>query len=371
VEGRTLHFRRPPQGGSVPTLEWGMDLTDFRANLSTAEQVGEVVVRGWDPVRKREILGRATRPQVDLAIGERRLGGQATEQAFHEQPRMVVVDQPPSTQADADALAQGVLDDIGGSFIQAEGVCAGNPAVAAGAKVDLVGLGRRFSGRYLITHSLHRYTVSGYTTRFTISGHRSVTLSELLQPPSSGAGHSVFVAIVTNNKDSQNLGRVKVKYPWLSDRDESHWARLSTPGAGGKRGLVWVPDVGDEVLVAFEHGDINRPYVLGGLWSQPAPFPGDINQMVDGQGKVKLHGFIAGDFQVMISEEPGDEWVALIDKNKQNRVTLNRTSNKIEVVSQGDIVLEANQGNITLRGNQVEITANATVTVRGAQIKLN
>lgn len=164
---------------------------------------------------------------------------------------------------------------------------------------------------------------------------------------------------------------MKVKYPWLSDRDESHWARLSAPGAGANRGLVWVPDVGDEVLLAFEHGDINRPYVLGGLWSQPAPFPGNINQMVDGQGKVKLHGFIAGDFQVMISEEPGDEWVALIDKNKQNRVTLNRTSNKIEVVSRGDIVLEATQGNITLRGNQVEITANAAVTVKGAQIKLN
>ena len=363
VEGKTLYFRRAPTPGQVPRLEWGVELKDFRASLATAEQVGEVNVRGWDPVKKQAILGRATRPRVDVSIGEQRLGGQATQQAFGQQPKMVVVDRPVSSQSEADAVAQGVLDDIGSAFIQAEGVCAGSPAVAAGATVELSGLGQRFSGRYMITHSLHRYTTNGYATDFTISGLRASTMVELLSPPRSGPDHCVYVAIVTNNKDPLNLGRVKVKYPWLSDTDESHWARLCLPGAGKDRGVVWVPDVGDEVLVDFEHGDINKPYVLGGLWSQPAAFPvKNINKIVDGQGKVMYHSVSVGKFHLMISEEPGNEWIGIMDDQSQQQVYIDRTKNKIELVSPGDVKIS---------GANVQIEASSTVTVKGSQVRIN
>ena len=73
---------------------------------------------------------------------------------------------------------------------------------------------------------------------------------------------------MTNNDDTDKLGRVKVKYPTLSDSDESTWARVATPGGGVQRGLQWIPEVGDEVLVGFELGDKTRPMILGGLWSR-------------------------------------------------------------------------------------------------------
>ncbi|MDO8673632.1 MAG: VgrG-related protein, partial [Dehalococcoidia bacterium] len=343
IEDRTLYFRQKPNESRVPKLEWGIDLQDFRASLSTAEQVTEIQVRGWDPVRKQSILGRATRARVDLDIGERRQGGQATQQAFSQQPKLIVVDQPVSSQAEADALAQGMLDDVGNAFLQADGVCAGNPAVAAGAKVELAGLGQRFSGRYLITHSLHRYSLQGYSTHFTVSGHRAATLTELLRPPDNGGSHSVVVAIVTNNKDPQNLGRVKLKYPWLSDKDESDWARLALPGAGKDRGVSWVPDIGDEVLVAFGHGDINIPYVLGGLWSRPAGFPvQNIDSIVDGQGKVMHHSISVGDFHIEISEEPGNEWIGIRDDNSRQQIRIDRSQNKIELTTQGDVKIAGN-----------------------------
>jgi len=77
----------------------------------------------------------------------------------------------------------------------------------------------------------------------------------------------VTVGIVTNNKDPDGLGRVKATLPWMADQIETDWARVVTPMAGGSRGVYFLPEVDDEVLVAFEHGDPGSPYVLGGLWN--------------------------------------------------------------------------------------------------------
>ena len=75
----------------------------------------------------------------------------------------------------------------------------------------------------------------------------------------------VVVGIVTNNEDPEKLGRVKVRFPWLSDDNESHWARIATLRARLNVGTWFLPDVDDEVLVAFEHGDVRFPHVLGDL----------------------------------------------------------------------------------------------------------
>src|ERR1700750_2275998 len=83
----------------------------------------------------------------------------------------------------------------------------------------------------------------------------------------SGRIYGVVVAVVTNNQDPDGFGRVKVKFPWLSDVDESSWARIAAPMAGKARGIYFLPEVDDEVLVIFEHGDVRSPYVLGALWN--------------------------------------------------------------------------------------------------------
>ena len=77
----------------------------------------------------------------------------------------------------------------------------------------------------------------------------------------------VTLGLVTNNQDPEKLGRIKVKFPWLSDEDESNWARIITPMAGDDRGMFFLPEVDDEVLVAFEQGDMRFPFVLGSLWN--------------------------------------------------------------------------------------------------------
>jgi len=87
-------------------------------------------------------------------------------------------------------------------------------------------------------------------------------------------------AIVTNNKDPDGWYRVRVRFPWLSNGGESGgeetaWCRMATFGAGEDRGGYFLPEVGDEVLVAFEHGDIRRPFVIGSMWNSDATPPYD------------------------------------------------------------------------------------------------
>ena len=97
----------------------------------------------------------------------------------------------------------------------------------------------------------------------------SDVFTRLFSPDDKKEGrlYGVVFGIVTNNKDPEGLGRVKVKLPWMADELESNWARVVTPMAGAQRGIYFLPEVDDEVLVAFEHGSAEHPYVLGALWN--------------------------------------------------------------------------------------------------------
>jgi uncharacterized protein involved in type VI secretion and phage assembly len=117
--------------------------------------------------------------------------------------------------------------------------------------------------------------------------------------------YGAVVGLVTNNKDPEKLGRVKVKFPWMTNDEESHWARIATMDAGKDRGSWWIPEINDEVLCVFEHGDVNFPYVIGGLWNGKDTPPttgraGDFNQ----DGKDNLRFIKSRDDHLLIFEEP-------------------------------------------------------------------
>lgn len=256
----------PPE---APAQEWGISLLSFHARLSATAQPNKVEVRSWDPVSKKAVVGEASAPANPHAIGDGKTGGAAAQTAFGSEQTVMVTHQPVRTQGEANALAKSVLNEMAGDYLSAEGSCYGEPAIKAGSKVELKGIGTKFSGKYFVTASRHVYTIDeGYRTTFVVSGRHPnnmvATFTELAPNPNT---LGVVVGIVTSNDDKDNMGRVKVKFPWLSDEHASDWARLSTPGAGPDRGLFLLPEVNDEVLVAFEHGDINKPYVVGGLWN--------------------------------------------------------------------------------------------------------
>ena len=390
---RTLYFKQPGSapGGQALQLEWGDQLQFFRPRLTLVEQVDEVVVKGWDAKTKTEITGSATRSQASPQIGESRTGGQLASSAFGSD-KTVVVKRPVSSQSEADAVAQALYDEINGGFVEADGRCYGSPKLMAGTSVDLRSLGQKFSGTYYVTAATHIYSADGdYVTEFSVTGRRPETLYRLFadghrEPASHWGG--VVTAIVTNNNDPEDQGRVKLKYPWLSNDVETGWARVAGVGAGDGRGFYCLPEVNDEVLVAFVHGDVNCPLVLGGIWNgvdKPTVPVGEA--IVDGkvhtrafrtrsghtlafvddsEAKVTLttaggHSLLLDDENTLVQVETSGGIVLKLD-DADGSVTI-QCSGKLNVESRQDIALKA--------GANLNLEATGQVVIKGVTIDLN
>lgn len=195
--------------------------------------------------------------------------------------------------------------------------------------------------------------------------------------------YGVVIGIVTNNQDNQGLGRVKVKFPWLSDADESHWARIAAPMAGKERGIYFLPEVDDEVLVVFEHGDVRFPYVIGALWNGNDQPPANND---DGKNNLRVIKSRSGHV-IKLNDEDGNETIEIIDKSEKNRIVIDTAKNAITITSEKDITLSAPKGTIKLDAQKIEIKssagaeieagakmdviASATMTIRGATVNIN
>ncbi len=365
VIDKTLHFRkRQPDQAEALELEWGTNLRDFRPRLTTMTQVDEVIVRGWDPKTKREMVSRVSDGRISPDVGIAESGGELAQQAFGVPAQSVVVNRPVNTLNEANAMAQALCDEISGDFIQAEGVCFGDPRLQAGRMVTIAGVGIRFGGHYFVTSATHIYNESGYETWFNISGRRPDTLLNLLTPEEgTGQGWGIAIGLVTNNKDPEGLGRVKVKFPWLSEHEESTWARLAMPMAGAGKGFYCLPEINDEVLVAFEHGDIDHPYVLGALWNGKDKPPQRNDQVVGRDGKVNRRMLRSrSGHEIVLDDTSGQEKIIIRDKTGRNQIVLDTGQNKL--------ILDAD-GDIELKGRNISIEGTGNVDVKGRAINLN
>jgi phage protein D len=273
VEDRTLHFEpQRPAPRTAIRLAWGSSLVSFTPRLSTTGQVQAVEVRGWDPMQKQSFSARAAGSggRDDLAAsGRREVGRGAGGRSV-----VVIEDASVSSVDEARALAERTLADLHQTVTTGDGVSVGRPDMRVGSRLELSGIGR-FSGTYTVTEVTHTIGEGGYQTSFQVNGAPSA--ADLLTPeraPDQGLVSGVLPGIVTGNKDEEHRGRVRVKVPALDDQTE-HWARLATLMAGPDRGTFFLPEEGDEVLVAFEQGDVGRPFVIGALWNgrdaQPDP----------------------------------------------------------------------------------------------------
>jgi uncharacterized protein involved in type VI secretion and phage assembly len=199
----------------------------------------------------------------------------------------------------------------------------------------------------------------------------------------AGRISGVVVGVVTNTQDPDGLGRVKVKFPWLSDSEESFWARVATPMAGKARGFYFLPEVDDEVLMAFEHGDARFPYVLGALWNGQDK-PPETND--DGKNNVRSIKSRSGHV-VRLDDTDGKEQIQIIDKSGKNSLVFDTAKNTITISSDKDITLSATKGTIKLDAQKIEIKSSAdakieagagldvkaagTMNIKGALVNIN
>jgi uncharacterized protein involved in type VI secretion and phage assembly len=196
----------------------------------------------------------------------------------------------------------------------------------------------------------------------------------------SGYAKGVAVAIVTQNQDEDGLCRVKVRYPWYHKPRESYWARLAVQMAGKRRGTVFIPEVGDEVLVGFEREDLRFPYVLGALWNgqDKPPLAND-----DGKNDKRIvksrkdHYLLFDDGQqgvVELAHENGS-----VVRFTDNEVELKDSNgNQLKIEKSGTITLQAT-GQLNIKAATIsieatgtlELKANATLALRGALVNIN
>jgi uncharacterized protein involved in type VI secretion and phage assembly len=364
VLGKKLCFKPLAHATQPIELRWGASLSEFRPRLTTVAQVNRVAVRGWDPRTRKEILGEVTPGTGMRDIGEKRGGDVMSKQAFNIDARLLVSAPPLNDQIAADQLARAVADQHAERFIEAEGACGGNPEIVAGRSVKIDALGNRFSGTYFVTSATHHFGVKdGFTTSFSISGQTPSTLISLLRErDSSTTPAGAVIGIVTDNQDPEGWGRVKVKYPWLSPDHASDWARLVSVGGGATRGLEFVPEIDDEVLVVFERGDVRFPYVLGGLWNGVDAPPQKSGDVVSG-GKVQKRIVRSrSGHEVVFDDSDGGGGITVADKNG-NTIKLDAASNALSMKTAGDITIDA--------GGQITIKGTGPVTIKGAVINLN
>jgi len=391
VQDKKLHFRKPKVDDSL-SLQWLRDIRSFQVRVSSAEQVSSVEVRGWDYTQKKAIVSTQSSEKV---LTETEYGsGKKTSSAFNEKPsnpKMIVVDQPVFTAKEADAIAQAIFNELGGEFVHADAEAEGNPEIRPGRIVELKKMGK-YSGKYYVTEARHLLRERVYTTEFSVRGLRGGDLLSILAPPARPrAGQTLMVGVVTENNDPEGLGRVRVKCPTLTEEHESNWARVVAPGAGQDRGFDCLPEIDDEVLVAFEHGDIHRPYVLGGVWNGKDKPPEKIGDTV-ASSKVRLRTLKTrtGHTLQFIEEDKGSSKkgvhvvtvygheIYLNDSTKQieiktkggHSLTLDDQGRSIKLKSTGTLAIEAPQKvSLTCGSSKVELTP-AGVQVKGVQTQV-
>jgi uncharacterized protein involved in type VI secretion and phage assembly len=183
----------------------------------------------------------------------------------------------------------------------------------------------------------------------------SRSLLDLLLPPASTDGriYGVVTAVVTNNKDPDQLGRVKLRFPWLDDDHESWWARVATPTAGKDRGICFLPEVDDEVLVAFEHGDPQFPYVVGALWTSAAGPPAT---NADGKNNLRVIASRSG-MTLRFDDTKDAETVTLSDKDGKCCLVIDMANAKVTLTADADLTITATNGALKLSGKGVEIVS--------------
>jgi len=360
-------FGPPPEASAAPgpgdldstdelQLVFGQELLEFRPRVTAASQVGTVRVAGWDMTTKTDLISEQPAGTTSVELPD----SPASIAAIFGSPVYASGNRPRTKQTSVDAAAKAIVEQIGSAFAEANGIAVGNPKLKAGASINVSMVALPFAGRYTLTHTRHVFDKKGYRTSFEVSGRQERTLLGLASGGGGGGAGAgggmagVQVGVVTENADPDNLGRVRVHLPYLGHDFVTDWARVVAPGNGPDRGFVWIPEMHDEVLVAFHHGDISEPYVLGGLWNGVDRPP----TIEVGGGKLNGRRIVSRDKnEIFFWDKPDNSSLGMATAGSEVIALLNRLQKEFAVTSDGKIILNAT--------GDIEITATGSVKISG------
>ena len=376
----TLQFHpMGSQSGETPSVGWDAITGTLRhfAVRASALHPSAVTVNGWDAATKQSVTSTSgtvtAKPDASLVtpyLDASSLSSNNTVQSAH---RMFALQSEGTALADSTAARS-----LAGSVV-ATGVCLVDPRIQVGHKVSVTGVGPA-SGTYPVTEVEHTYSDRGFETRFTGGDREPTALVDTLSasPPSSFRQDGLVIGVVTNLGDSNSpKGYVKVKFPTLGDQVESAWARVVSTGAGDSRGMTFLPEINDEVIVGFESGDITRPLVIGGLYSG-ASAALDYGTKEGKIAKRQIVSRLGHVIELGDGESPADQhiWMTLAGgeffvKLGKDGLSASVPSGQPAKVAAGDSSIEIDkQGNITLTGQKITLKATQDVEISGMNVKL-
>ncbi|MEV0323004.1 VgrG-related protein [Streptomyces sp. NPDC050658] len=386
-----LHWRAVADAGEAPSpparsqqsphvLEYGQNLLKVRVGATLRHQVDTVHVRGWDPDGGKALVAehrvqRTPSRDVSWRPGDG-LGGEPLR----------LTSLPRIDQNEAEHLAAAMAQEVAASLTELHAVVTGTPQLRLRSAVTLSGLGEDFNGRYTATSVRHEFHPdTGYLTEVTVQEGDGTAAGEVPGDSEASAPRlaGLVCATVSNIQDPRAHGRARVRFPWLSDDYESDWARTLQLGGAQDGGIV-CPEVGDEVLVGFEQGCLDRPFILGGLYNQRhAPGKHAVSDLYDTtKGTTNVRSFVSrtGQRLELLDAEGGPLGVLLASGDGKLRLDLDQRGTSISIESDGEvridakravhveadgISLKARKGSLNLSGQQVNVHADTTVSVEG------
>ncbi|MFD1519718.1 VgrG-related protein [Pseudonocardia yunnanensis] len=348
-------------------LEFGANALRCRVGVTSAGQVNTAEVRGWDEKNKRALTKQSPATTTDGAkIGV--TPGKVIQK--FGQASLTGSDIPYTTQAEVNTASKGLADDVSSSFAEMEVAVTGTPELGPGVPVALKGAGEPFEGQYTVTAARHVFeTGQQYLTWVEVSGRQIRSLYGL----ASGAASTTPVipgvanATVTNTQDPDKKGRVKLKFPWLSDKYESDWCRVAQLGGVGGGGLM-TPAADDEVLVGFDRGSLEHPYVIAGLYNGKDKPTDDPDRMdpVDTVGKVNWRSIASREkhmIELLDARTRGKMGIRMRTGDGLLTMYLDQTTTTITVDSKGGVSITGARNVDVKAGGELSLSAGGAVNV--------
>lgn len=380
VEGSSLHFA-PPTDGQSTRLALGKTLRSFSAR-ATGHRADEVVVDGWNRDEQEVVTGTASSASSAVLSTSRLASLVETPSKAFGKATVITSSVGANTQEEAATLSQVLLDRQAASSVEAWGVADGTVAIALTDVVEVEDAGP-LNGKYPVTsidfsYRPHRGSVLRFrcgdrrrSPTMGLGGHRSENHGSVVSHP------GLIVGLVTNINDPNKQGRVKVRFPGLSSNDESAWARLTGIGGGNNRGSVFVPEVNDEVLVAFEGGDTRLPVVIGGLYGSKSviPTPDIDNGQVQSR---QLQSRLGHYFRFLDGTQPADQAIELALTGGKNLIHLGKdklsiqvpSNTPVDIVAGNSTISVAASGAITMKAPSISIQAQTSLELKAATISV-
>ncbi|MGP3967256.1 VgrG-related protein [Streptomyces sp. 6N223] len=359
-------------------LRGGDDILRLQASVTAADQVKKVESRGWNVTTKKAITATKTIAANDgISIGS--TSREATKKL--KPATLVETRTPYDKDKEVQQAAKAFADDVTSSFAELEIVVRGKPKLRAGIPVALSNVGKPFEGKYTVTSVRHVFgNGDHYESWVTVSGRQWRSLYGLTSGGGGAADTearlpSVANALVTDVRDPLKQGRVKLEFPWLDDRYVSDWARVVQ--WGGKRGGGIFPmDVGDEVLVGFDRGALDHPFVIGGLYNgrdDPTPVTEPLYSGMRRRAARHTLSDRTGnrlDLLSPTSGRAGTKGVRLATGNDQLKIFLDRTNTEITVDSKGTVSITGGRSVSVEAGTDLNLSARRKLTLDGQFLEL-